>query len=274
MPERSTGMRGPGNTEARSKMGEAGIDTRRGAAIISGENQSHRSGRIDSRLLARAEAVNGAALIEVIGEWAVDLPGQYIIDREVGSGLPGILGIEIVFLGDSVNKAAAALEITVGDAQQEVGTRIAGRKLTARVEAKVTVIIEEKRIGDVEAAPVIAQLECVTSPDPAEVVVQLIGLVQAWLRPVGTEPESEANLSWVISDHGYDRKARACRALHVNVKSEAGGEDRRLRFDSREIEPCVTETQFIQNGRAKDVSPGCSELLVMPRIHLRKTRQC
>src|SRR5690348_9429010 len=141
----------PSKSEARCKMCKASVDTRRGTAIISREDHAGRGRRINRGLLSRPEAVDRPAVVKVVRQRAVDLPCKSIVKGEIGPDLPGILGVEVVFLSSSINEAAAALTITIRDSQQEVGSRIASRKLTAGAKREITVILEEKWIGHMEA---------------------------------------------------------------------------------------------------------------------------
>ena len=90
-----------------------------------------------------------------------------------------------------IDEAAAALAVAVWNPQQEICPRIVRRKETGTIKGEATVIPIGERIAHVEAASIEAELQGVPSYDIAEVVVSLIDLVDARLRPVIAESKVE-----------------------------------------------------------------------------------
>src|SRR5579872_5385626 len=114
-------------------MAILGRRARSRASLVAGIHQSDRRGGEDGGLLAGDEAIESfsAKLIVVIGSLYV-IPGAKR-ERQVVFDLPLVLEIQVVLVGSGINHTSGALTIRIRDAQQEIGTRIAGRKCAASV---------------------------------------------------------------------------------------------------------------------------------------------
>src|SRR5690349_15138051 len=102
-------------------------------------------------------------MIEVICRRRINLPPQPVVQCEIGGCFPGILGIGIEALGASINKAAAALSITIWNSQQEIRAGVARGKQTCAVVREAAVVPVGERITYPITAAIESELQGVST---------------------------------------------------------------------------------------------------------------
>src|ERR1700740_2916076 len=121
----------------------------------------------------------------------VDLPPQPVIDREVGSCLPRVLSIGVEALRAGIDETARALHIAIWESQEKIRSRIPPPKRTSTSKSKGAIVVVGERVCDVVTASIKTKFQGVSSGDVAEVVIDLINLVNARLGTVAAESEHE-----------------------------------------------------------------------------------
>ena len=153
-------------------------------------------------------------MVEVVRKRQVDLPSQSIINRETLGGFPGVLGVSVKRLVRGIDEASIRLCIAVRNPQQEICAREARAERTRSPKIKGTAVVEEEGIRHFEAPGIDSELQSVFPNNVAEVVVDLVGLVNAWLRPVSAEAQGKQS-----GQADYGQPSSLC-VLRIDRKSD------------------------------------------------------
>src|SRR5439155_9386151 len=185
-------------------------------------------------LLARPEGNHRVVGVIGVNQRSVDRPSRTVSQRQVWSRPELVLEVRIVSLRPGVDNVPAALSVTAGNAEQEICPGVSGRVETTAAEAERTVEPRKEWVVNLEASHIEPELEGVAPRDVAEVVAELVGLVNTGLRAVGGEPQCEE------TRHSGSWPALVLGRLHVDPSKPDGlgihDVDRR---DCREIETRV-----------------------------------
>src|SRR5208282_3012608 len=125
------------------------------------------------------------------------------------------------------------------------------------------IIVE--RVIDLEAIDAHARLDGVVAPDLAEVVHPVIGVLNAGLRTVRTEPNGEKSGNVDYRDGGTRGSLGSNAAEPI-----ARGINGIYRIHRTEIEARIADAQFIQSCGRKGVRPRDGILLSVRRVLLRE----
>src|SRR5271169_545110 len=125
--------------------------------------------------------------------------------------------------------------------------------------------VREIRVVDFYPLKADTGFEGVVTPDLAEVIGQVIGVLYARLRTVRTEPKGEE------PSNCHDWNGRLCGILGSNTGEPIGRWiDGIHRLDRLEIKAGIAKAKFIQSGGRKSVRPGDCILVGVRLLILRK----
>ena len=203
-----------------------------------------------------------------VNQRSVDRPSRAISQRQVRSCPKLVLEVRIVSLRPGVDNVPAALSVTPGNAEQEVRPWVSGRVETPAAEAEGTVESRKEWVVNLEAAHIKPELERVAARDVAEVVAELVGLVNTGLRAVGGEPQCEE------TRHSGSWPALVLGRLHVDPgKTDGRGIHNVDRSHGREIEPRVADARLVERCWPKSVVPAKHVFLDMTLCRVGESRQ-
>ena len=209
-----------------------------------------------------------AAVLEFV-QRGIDGVSESVAQGERRRNLPSILGEHVIEerLGD--DGCAAALAISVGEAEQEVHAAVAGG-VAGPAEAERSAVDCVEGVMHVEAASIVAKLESVVANDLGKGVVELRDLIDARLRSVGAEAQREAYVGASDADGG---NALGRGVLGMDFEPKASRIDSALRLDRVVVEPGVVSGEIVHRAGVELVNVVARVLLNGMRADVAETGQ-
>ena len=166
-------------------------------SLVSREYQSNRcyAGRIAARCSPSIRGIKWIARIETaridvgdlpgtvrlhfladVRHWRIHFPAQPIVQRDIRTDLPAVLGKQVHGRAAHQFRLGRALAVAVRQSQKEIRVAVSGviRSAWTKVDRAVHVVIQ--RLVEHLVADVAAKLDAVRADDLAEVIRKLIGI--------------------------------------------------------------------------------------------------